>query len=168
MSPERASRNIGLSDLDIIEDKDNGRATKLVDKTSSPYTRKVLTWWWTGTQNVNQSKTTFLHNFCSIKYPPFSHELLQTTKGRLATRLTRFCCTWLDHVISRHSDLDNLIIIRAGRIKLFTPRVLCRASYGVFEYLAGCASHSPAAVTQVKVTDYCAKSSLSTDARQLK
>jgi len=40
---------------------------------------------------------------------------------------------------------------RAGWIELFTARVLCRAFYRVLEYSEGCASYSPAAVTQVKV-----------------
>ena len=44
-----------------------------------------------------------------------------------------------------------MVDIRAGRIELFTARVLCRASYRVLEYTAGCASYSPAAVIQVKV-----------------
>ena len=47
---------------------------------------------------------------------------------------------------------DVFQTIRAGRIELFSARVLCRASYRVLEYSAGCASYSPAAVTQVKVT----------------
>jgi len=41
------------------------------------------------------------------------------------------------------------LIIRAA---LFTAPVLCRASYRVLEYSARCASYSPAAVIQVKVT----------------
>ena len=45
----------------------------------------------------------------------------------------------------------EMIELRAGRIELFTARVLCRASYRVLEYSSGCASYSPAAVTQVKV-----------------
>jgi len=47
---------------------------------------------------------------------------------------------------------SDAVISRTGRIELFTARVLRRASYRVLEYSAGCASYSPAAATQVKVT----------------
>jgi len=55
------------------------------------------------------------------------------------------------------------LVIRAGRIKLFTARVLCRASYQVLGRVC---------IVQPRgghiSEGYCAKSSLSTDARQLR
>ena len=81
------------------------------------------------------------------RYRPYSAKLYIYS---CAITCTPSSIDWI--TLLRTSNEAALPATRAGRIELSTARVLCRASYRVLEYSAGCGSYKAAAVTQVKVT----------------